>query len=62
MPKRRHTHKKGALFGRALLPPEKFHTSKHGKRGYNRMLIRHEEREARREVSGEGWSPPAQGA
>ena len=48
MPARKKTRKR-ALFGRALLPPERFHTTPRGKRGYRRQVTREEERRAREE-------------
>jgi len=36
-------------FARAVVPPEKFHTTKKGKRGYSRRKTRKEERKAARE-------------
>jgi len=35
-------------FARAVVPPEKFHTTKKGKRGYSRRKTREEERKAAR--------------
>ena len=34
-------------FGRVLLPPERYHTTKKGKRGYTRAERRRAERQAR---------------
>jgi len=45
-PRRRRT----ALFTRALLPPERYHSTRKGKRGYSRAVTRREEREARQEM------------
>jgi hypothetical protein len=39
--------KRRLRFARAVMPPEKFHTTKRGKRGYSRQRAREEEREAR---------------
>ena len=36
-------------FARAVVPPEKFHTTKKGKRGYSRRKTRDEERKAAQE-------------
>lgn len=36
-------------FARAVVPPEKFHTTKKGKRGYSRRKTRDEERRATQE-------------
>ena len=38
-------------FGRAVVPPEKFHTTKKGKRGYSRRKTRDEERKAARRTT-----------
>ena len=51
MPKARTKPRKRALFGRAILPPERFHTTKRGRRGYARRVVRQEEREAMRQAS-----------
>jgi hypothetical protein len=39
-------------FGRAVLPPERFHTTKKGERGYLRRRIRKEERAERQATPG----------
>lgn len=41
-------------FGRALLPPPRFHSSKRGKRGYIRRESRREERRAREALEQNG--------
>jgi hypothetical protein len=52
MRKRSHRKRPVLAFGRALLPPGKFHSTPKGKRGYRRQNRRREEREARHQPAG----------
>ncbi len=51
---RRERKRRPRGFARAKVPPEKFHTTKRGKRGYSRRRSRQEERDAKGEEGKEG--------
>jgi hypothetical protein len=53
MPKRPRKQRPILAFGRALLPPGRFHGTPKGARGYRRQERRRREREARHQP--EGW-------
>jgi hypothetical protein len=38
------------LFARPVMPPGRFHSTKHGRRGYSRYQTRKEERRAKEEM------------
>jgi hypothetical protein len=46
---RKDRERRTPRFARAVVPPEKFHTTKKGKRGYSRPKTRDEERKAAQE-------------
>jgi len=49
---RKPKKRKLRLFARPVMPPERFHTTKRGKRGYVRRQTRTDERRAKEELGG----------
>ncbi len=47
---RKPKKRKLRLFARPVMPPARFHSTKHGRRGYSRYQIRKEERRAEEEM------------
>lgn len=45
------------LFARAVVPPERFHSTKRGKKGYQRRRVREEEQQAKQDGLGEAPRP-----
>jgi len=47
---RKPRKRKLRLFARPVMPPARFHSTKHGRRGYSRFQTRKEERRAKEEI------------
>jgi len=47
---RKPRKRKLRLFARPAMPPSRFHSTKHGRRGYSRFQTRKEERRAKEEI------------